>query len=112
MRARAHNTINNIELEKLNVEIDVNGVNLNIIKGDKIPVALVRKNRLEGKLIQQDFDTPESLDLFYSGWYYVKGFSLSFIFADDGIVNNFSQSFILTRREWPAPVPVESANKR
>ena len=105
MRARVHNTINMVELDKLNVEINVGGVNLNIIKGDKIPVSIVRKDRIQNRMIDRDFTTSEVLDLFYSGWYYVKGFSISWVYGNDGIVDSFSQSFVLTRREWPTPLP-------
>jgi hypothetical protein len=106
MRARVHNTINRVELEKLNVEVEVQGVNLNVIKGDKVPIALIKKSRLEAIMVQDDFQQAEMLDFFYSGWYYVKGFTLSWTFGDAAnILNNFSQSFVLTRREWPAPVP-------
>ena len=107
MRARVHNSVNNIELEKLNVEIEVQGVNLNIIKGDKIPIALIRKDRLEAIKVQNDFSQSEMLDKFYSGWYYVSGFTLSWENQEETILNNFSQSFMLTRREWPTPVPAE-----
>jgi hypothetical protein len=105
MRARVHNTINMVELDKLNVEVNVNGINLNVIKGDKIPIAIVRTDRMENRLLDTSFKAPEMLDLFYSGWYYVKGFTFSWIFGNDGIINSFSESFILTRREWPTPLP-------
>ena len=109
MRARVHNTINKVEIEKLIVDIEVQGINLNIIRGDKIPIVLVKKDQVESKLVQQDFDSFDVLELFYSGWYYVRGFSLSWTGGGTGdILNSFSQSFSLTRREWPAPVPVNS----
>lgn len=112
MRARVHNTINNIELEKLNVDIEVQGVNLNIIKGDKIPIVLIKKDRAEALLVQDDFDAKETIDFFYSGWYYVRGFTLSWITGGYGdILNSFSQSFTLTRREWPTPVPTDKRKK-
>lgn len=112
MRARSHNTINKAELEKLIVNIDVQGTNLNIIKGDKVPIVLIKKDRVEGLLVQEDFNAAETLEFFYSGWYYVKGFTLNW--TGDGygnILTTFSQTFDLTRREWPAPVPVDSQPK-
>lgn len=112
MRARIHNVINMVELDKLNVEVEVQGINLNIIRGDKLPIVLIKKDRMEALLIQEDFDSPEVIDFFYSGWYYVKGFNLSWTSGGDGdILNSFSQSFILTRREWPAPVPTGKREK-
>ncbi|HNS71672.1 MAG TPA: hypothetical protein PKK07_03035, partial [bacterium] len=106
MRARVHNLINKVELEKLNVEIEVQGVNLNVIKGDKVPIVILKKDRLEAIKVDNDFQQSEMLDRFYSGWFYVKGFTLSWAAQADNILNDFSQSFLLTRREWPAPVEV------
>ncbi|HRT03112.1 MAG TPA: hypothetical protein P5513_04155 [Candidatus Diapherotrites archaeon] len=111
MRARVHNAINNVELEKLNVEIFVQGINLNIIKGDKLPIALIRKDRLEALKVQNDFSQAEMLDKFYSGWYYVMGFTLTWEKQEEDMLSNFSQSFMLTRREWPTPVPTEPIKK-
>ena len=105
MRARVHNTINMVELDKLNVEVNVNGINLNIIKGDKVPIAIVRMDRTENRLLDSSFKAPEMLDLFYSGWYYVKGFEFGWVFGEQGAINNFTESLILTRREWPTPLP-------
>jgi hypothetical protein len=112
MRARVHNIINLVELDKLNVEIEVQGINLNIIKGDKLPVVLIKKDRTEALLVQDDFTAGETLDFFYSGWYYVKGFTLDWDSGGYGdILNSFSQTFLLTRREWPAPVPTDKREK-
>jgi hypothetical protein len=107
LRARVHNLINNKEIEKLNVEIVVNGTNFNIIKGDKIPIVLVKKDAVENMQINPDANANDMLDLFYSGWYIVKGYKVHWSKGnDDSIMSNFRQEFILTRREWPAPVPV------
>lgn len=106
LNARVHNFVNLVELDKLNVEIEVQGVNLNIIKGDKVPIVLIKKDRYEAMLIDTDSEAKEAMDLFYSGWYYVKGFGLSWS-KGETVLNNFSQKFLLTRREWPAPVPTE-----
>ena len=106
--AKIHNLINIKELDKLNVHIDVVGVNLNIIKGDKIPVVLIKTDAIENMMVNKDTNFNDMLDLFYSGWYLVKGFSISWVNKnEDNIMSNFSQEFILTRREWPAPLPVE-----
>jgi hypothetical protein len=107
MRARVHNLINKVELEKLNVEIEVQGVNLNVIKGDKVPIALIKKDRLQALKVDDDFSQGEMLDKFYSGWYYVRGFKLQWANQSDNMLENFNQRFLLTRREWPAPVAVE-----
>jgi len=107
LRAGAQNIINNKELDKLNVYVTVNGTNANVIKGDKIPLALVKTDRVENLLIDKDSKGRDVVDKFYSGWYYVKGFSINWSrHKSSSIISNFSQTFVLTRREWPTPVQV------
>jgi hypothetical protein len=108
MRAQVHNLINSVELEKLNLEINVQGTNMNIIKGDKVPVVIIGLDPIENRMVDPNAETRERKNEFYSGWYYVKGFTLSWAKRiNDSIMSNFSQNFILTRREWPTPVPTE-----
>lgn len=107
LRAEMQNVLNLVELDKLNVEINVQGTNLNIIKGDKLPIVLVQKDRVENLITDPTFNLGEALEFFYTGWFYVKGFTLSWMRGTKPLFSNFSQSFLLTRREWPAPVPVD-----
>ena len=59
---------------------------------------------------------PEAGDLdvleeFYSGWFYIKGFKIVYNKpTDDSFVSNFTQTFVLTRREWPPPISVDAIN--
>lgn len=106
--AKVKNLINNKELDKLNLHLVVEGNNFNIIRGDKIPVALIRTNSVDNMKINPESKFNDSLDLFYSGWYLVKGFTLSWNSRNEGsITSSFAQEFILTRREWPTPIPVD-----
>lgn len=106
--AKVKNLINNKELDKLNLHLTVEGNNFNIIRGDKIPVALIRTDAVDNMQINANSNFNDAVDLFYSGWYLVKGFTLSWNNKNEGsITSNFIEEFILTRREWPAPVPVE-----
>lgn len=108
-RAKIQNLINNKELEKLNVEIKVNGVNMNIIKGDKTPIVLISSDVVENKMIDKESENLDRLEQFYSGWYLVKGFRLKYNKDNDqSVLSNFTQQFILTRREWPPPIAVEA----
>jgi len=111
--ARVQNLINNKELDKLNVHIDVDGHNLTVIRGDKVPVLLLKKDVFENIKIDPDrgLTGREMADLFYSGWYYVKGFTLNWHSMDKtSVISSFTHTFILTRREWPPPVFVEPIN--
>jgi len=116
LRARVFNLINNKELDKLNLEINTNGINLNILRGDKLPIIIMERDPVVIKKINPEAQTTETKNYFYSGWYYVKGFNISWNTSTKDkesqgippqIISNFSHSFILTRREWPAPVPIE-----
>lgn len=109
IRAQIHNAINMAELEKLNLEINVQGTNTNIIRGDKVPVMIVGMDPVENRLVDKNAESRERKNNFYSGWYMVKGFTLTWAKEDVGsMMSNFSQTFILTRREWPTPIPVDS----
>jgi hypothetical protein len=111
-RAKIQNVINNKELEKLNVEIEVNGINLNFIKGEKAPVVLISKDNLENLIINPNSGNQDRLEQFYSGWFYIKGFNIRYTKAnDDSIMSNFTQKFTLTRREWPPPIAVDGLPK-
>jgi len=106
--AQVHQAINLAELEKLNLEIIVQGTNMNIIRGDKIPVVIVGTDSIENQQADPNAETTSRKNEFYSGWYLVKGFTLTWSKREvDSIVSNFSQTFILTRREWPTPIPVD-----
>lgn len=108
-RAKVQNTINNKELDKLNVHITVNGLNTNIIKGDKVPIVLVKKDPVESAMVSPEAQGDDLLEQFYSGWFYVKGFRIIYDKSNKGsAMSNFRQEFILTRREWPPPVPTEA----
>jgi len=114
MRAQVHNLVNMIELDKLNLEVKVQGTNTNIIKGDKIPTVFIIGDQFEAQLANNDTENTEpreAVDLFYTGWYYVKGFNLTWKKGPDQIASYFSQSFTLTRREWTPPERVEPAKK-
>jgi hypothetical protein len=111
-RAKVQNLINNKELEKLTLEIQVNGLNLNIIKADKIPVALIKTDPIENKMINPANESQDMLDQFYSGWFLVKGYTINYDRTNANKINsNFSQTFVLSRREWPPPIAVDAVPK-
>lgn len=106
LRAQTHNTINRVELDKLQLELNVQGTNMNIIRGDKLPVLIMGLDSVENQLVDDNAQARDRKNEFYSGWYLVKGYTLTWA-KGDSIMSNFSQSFTLTRREWPAPIPIE-----
>lgn len=106
--ARVQNLINNKELDKINLYIQVDGVNLSVIRGDKLPVILFKTDDAENVKLVSEGVMPNLIDLLYSGWFYVKGFKITWASAAtrESMISPFTHEFVLTRREWPAPVPV------
>lgn len=107
MRAQANNLINLVELDKLNLEIKVKGTNANVIKGDKVPLVLVKGDIHEAQIANPVENPKAAIDFFYTGWYYIKGFNLSWNRDINTMSSSFSQTYILTRREWNAPEPID-----
>jgi len=107
--SKVNNLMNNSELDKMNVEINVNGNNFNILRGDKVPVLIIRTDAVDNLRVNPKNNFTDQADLFFSGWYIIKGFSLSWSSdGNDEVISNFVHSLTLTRREWPAPIPIEA----
>jgi hypothetical protein len=85
-------------------------LNTNFIRGDKLPVILIRRDLVENRRIWKDNDENVSVnyDFFYSGWYIVKDFSITWSMpGEQSQISGFRHKFTLTRREWPPPFPVK-----
>lgn len=103
-RAFVHNEMNNRELDKLNLYVTVSGINSNMIRGGKIPIMLLNKS-LDMPNESMGETKISSVDRFHSGWFYIKGFNISW-FNDEKITSRYTQTIILTRREWETPIEV------
>lgn len=109
LRARVHNVLNRKELDKLNIEVNVTGLNMNLIRGDKTPMVLIQTDKVENKITNTEVSNDDLLDQFYSGWFLVKGFIIQYDHVnDESVLSNFTQKFVLTRREWPPPIAVNA----
>lgn len=63
-------------------------------------------------IINKESEGNDVLDQFYSGWFLVKGFIIKYSQANaNSVLSNFTQSFILARREWPPPQAVDAIEK-
>lgn len=108
-RAIVNNEMNLKELDKLNTNVTVVGTNVNMMRGDKIPI-LLTNNSMEMPNQEQGENSYSTVDRFHSGWYIIKGFTLSWNSDDESIESRFSQTFTLTRREWTTPEEVTPIN--
>jgi hypothetical protein len=112
--SRVHNMMNNLEMDKLNVEAVLNKFNLNLYRYENIPAVFTVTNDLrrmkklnadsDGDLTSDDANTL-AIDKFYTGFYLIKGFRINYRGVVDNPTgsSNFSQTLILSRREWPSP---------
>lgn len=101
-RAKYHNAINLAELDKLYISVTVDGLCLQIMRGERIPVYLLYNTPLEPMVNSQNDPDPGRLNKFYCGYYIVDAITFTYMPSNDAY-SNFSTTMILKRREWPAP---------
>ena len=108
-RAETHNLINNKELDKMYINVTVNGPCLQIMRGEKIPIIIVYKDTLD--FVSNNNEKAKGVNKLYSGYYFVDGIKIVYSYEDkEGLENNFYTTFTLKRREWPVPVDYEKDN--
>ena len=105
-RAPAHNERNFAELNKMYIEVVCDGLNLQVMKGERIPVLIGFNNSIENDAYNNatETDIPRSINRFYSGYYIVDGIEYNYNpMLVTGGVSPYSTRFTLKRREWPTP---------
>lgn len=103
-----HNMINNKELDKMYIEVEVAGLCLQVMRGEKIPVYLIYPTLLDSAInrSEKNEDVYSKTNKFYSGFYIVD--SIEYRYKDiKGEFSNFTTRMVLKRREWPTPEPVQ-----
>lgn len=109
--AKAHNMMNMVEIDKMNISVTLTMFNLNFIRYDSVPVSIFigggnqqdaeRAMQLEDeKVLSVDgSDDPvvmkPVLDKFYSGTYVLKGYKIMFKQHE-----RVKEEMILAKREW------------
>jgi len=120
--AEIWNERNVSELTKLFIEADVERWNPNIYRGERLPIVLhtqsdVAKRKLDSTPDDQQkptSDTTAAMDQFYSGYYMVDGMIFTYTMSPKSTDYSdnpkktkpepgMTQTFKLTRREWPVP---------
>ena len=104
-RAPHHNTQNINELNKMYLEVVCEGLNLQIMKGERIPVIIGFTNSFENDMYNAatENDEPRQINKFYSGYYIVD--SVEYVYnpmSNEG-VSPYTTKYTLKRREWPTP---------
>lgn len=117
--AVSHNLINNMQLEKMFMNLEVAGANLGIMRGEKVPVVLVERSPFariqdEGEeTTKQTIDDKEhskigDIDITASGWFIIDAIKYVYDPYAHHITTNanyWTTKVKLTRREWPNPLP-------
>ena len=103
-RAPYHNIQNINELNKMYLEVVCEGLNLQIIKGERIPVIIGFTNTFENEMYNGSTENDEKrqINKFYSGYYIVDSVEYSYNPLPND-VSPYTTRYALKRREWPAP---------
>lgn len=119
--AKNWNLRNNAELDKMYVEAQLEHGNFNIYRGERLPLVIivsgdvryqVKVNPPESEPLPSVAYPPPLPDKFYSGYYMVAGMKIKYsprsttvsTDMEAGSSPGFTQTMVLTRREWPTPV--------
>lgn len=125
--AKLHNKQNELETQKMKLEVTLNSFNPSLYKYQKIPIlmyhvnpdAIYQNERIKGdkKELGMDKDEPfnlgedpdldperlpkQALDTFLSGYYIIEDIKYTYSAKDSKARNNAKQVVTLLRREWP-----------
>ena len=104
-RAPFHNSLNINELNKIYLDVYCEGLNLQIMKGERVPVFLMFNNTIENDMYNASSknDEPRDFNRFYSGYYIVDSVEYIYKPVSGYNVSTYTTHFILKRREWPTP---------
>lgn len=107
-RAEYHNIINIKELDKLYITIVCDGLCLQAMRGERIPVHLVyntNADQIVTNLTNED-PGPNTINSFYSGFYIIDSISYNYDLTTGSVYSGFTTTMTLKRREWPTPVKI------
>lgn len=104
--AYEHNMRNLLQLQKQYLTVELNGANLTIVRGEKLPVMLMDLNKAHAYLRSSQSKTQLTDILFEaeSGWYIVDG--IEWVFDPNNgseTGTSWRTNVKLVRREWPIP---------
>lgn len=102
--AAYQNEINDIELNKLYIEVVCDGLCLQVMRGERVPVFLKYNTPLDKNISPDD----PGFNRFYSGYYIVDSIEYKYNGKIKTGYSSFSTIMSLKRREWPTPEAVKS----
>lgn len=102
--AAYQNEINDIELNKLYIEVVCDGLCLQVMRGERVPVFLKYNTPLDKNISPDD----PAFNRFYSGYYIVDSIEYKYNGKVKTGYSSFSTIMSLKRREWPTPEVIKS----
>lgn len=110
-RAPYHNVQNLNELNKMYIEVVCDGLNLQIMKGERIPVLIGFANQFDMEMYNaSENDEKRNINKFYSGYYIVDSVEYRYTPIYNNGTSPYETKFILKRREWPTPEAIIKDN--
>lgn len=113
-RAPSHNLMNIRELDKMYITIYVDGLCLQVMRGEKVPVLLIHDVGSVSRIQKDTQNSDENINKMYSGFYIVD--SLEYVYAGKDIGNDktspYTTILTLKRREWPTPEDIQIENEQ
>ena len=103
--AYEHNMRNVLQLQKQIIQVVLNGANLTIVRGEKMPMMLMDLNKVDSALRSGTSKT-QVQQLIYeaeSGWFIIDGIEWIYDPSEDSTGTCWRTKVNLTRREWPIP---------
>lgn len=103
-RAPYHNNQNFSELNKIYLTVYCDGLNLQIMRGERIPVYIIFDGSYEEESYNSFSDNDVRMDInrFYTGYYIVDALEITYNPLKEG-TTHYTTKYILKRREWPTP---------
>lgn len=102
-----HNSQNLSELDKMYLEVECEGLNLQVLRGERIPVYIVSQNTMESKRNEEFSDNDkkdgDNTNRLYTGYYIVDSIEYKYGLRNEYEPSPYTTKFILKRREWPTP---------
>lgn len=100
-----HNGINEDELNKLYIEITCDGLCLQVMRGERVPVYIQYSTPYDRNSVKDSASA--EFNKFYSGYYVVDSIEYKYDGDKNDGYSAFSTVMILKRKEWPAPEEIQ-----
>jgi hypothetical protein len=111
-RALSHNEINLAELEKMYITIECDGLCLQVMRGERIPVVITYDILSTRGTVLPNDQHEDNINRMYSGFYIVDSITYSYNLKmkDSNVHSRYTTTLVLKRREWPTPEKIQIDN--